>query len=347
MILRSILGFVVVVAWGQLAAAGEPIRGAGATFPAPVYAAWGAAYEAGHGVKVVYDPVGSGVGLERIRGHLVDFGGSDAPLGAEELASAGLVQFPVIVGGVVPVINITGIGPGELRLSGGVLAEIYLGRIRKWNDRQIAQLNPGLALPNTNITVVHRSDPSGSSLLWTRYLSQSSDAWQAAVGASLTPKWPTGVGGTGNDGVASYVQRTRSAVGYVEYFYGRNHNLSDVALRNHSGEFVRAGQDSFSAAAEAGDWSAAGGFQQLPVDPAGQGSWPVSGASFILVDRSVGRAGATREVLRFFDWALHEGEPIARGLDYVPVPARVVEQMPQVWGTLRDGEGKALWPQGQ
>jgi phosphate transport system substrate-binding protein len=225
-----------------------------------------------------------------------------------------------------------------------VLADIYLGRIRKWNDALIARLNPGLALPHTNITVVHRSDPSGSSLLWTRYLSTSSDLWRSKVGASLAPKWPTGDGGTGNDGVASYVQRTRSAIGYVEYIYARKHDLSDVALRNRGGEFVRAGQASFSAAAENGDWNVAGGFQQLPADPAGRGSWPVTGASFILVERSPARALNTQQVLRFFDWALRQGESLARELDYVPLPARVVEQLPAIWGTVVDGEGKPLWP---
>jgi phosphate transport system substrate-binding protein len=325
-------------------AAGEQIHGAGATFPAPVYAAWAAAYQQLHGLQVTYDAVGSGEGIERIRRHEVDFGASDVPLSTAELARAALIQFPVIVGGVVPVINIRAIKPGQLRLSGAVLADIYLGRIRKWNDEAIAALNPALALPNTNITVVYRSDTSGSSLLWTEYLSQSSPSWRSAVGASLTPSWPTGIGGTGNEGVASYVQRTRFAIGYVEYVYARKHHLSDVALRNRSGQFVQAARSAFNAAAETADWSATG-FRQLPVDPPGNASWPITGASFILLDKSPSRSGNTVQVLRFFEWALREGEPLARKLDYVPVPRTVVEQLPALWGTLRDRTGQRIWPQ--
>jgi phosphate transport system substrate-binding protein len=336
---------LAAAACGWQARAGTQIHGAGATFPAPVYAAWAAAYEQAHGVQVSYEAVGSGGGIQRIRQHQVDFGASDAPLTSEELARDELIQFPVVIGGVVPVINIRGIKPGELRLSGALLADIYLGRIRKWNEAPIAALNPTLSLPNTNITVVHRSDPSGSSLLWTQYLSHSSTTWQTRVGAALAPKWPTGTGGEGNEGVASYVQRTRFAIGYVEYIYARTHHLSDVALRNRSGQFVQAGRAAFIAAAETTDWNVAGGFQQLLTDPPGEGSWPVTGASFILLDRAPGRLRNTAQVLLFFDWALHQGEPIAHQLDYAPVPRAVVEQLPALWGTLRDSSGTPLWPQ--
>jgi phosphate transport system substrate-binding protein len=334
---------VAVVARLPAAVAGEQIQGAGATFPAPIYLAWATAYQQANGVQLSYDAVGSGAGIERIRRHEVDFGASDAPLTAEELESADLIQFPVVIGGVVPVINITGIKPGQLRLSGSLLADIYLGRIRKWNDAPIAALNPGLRLPNTNITVVHRSDPSGSSLLWTDYLSRSSSSWRSEVGSSLAPKWPTGIGGTGNEGVASYVQRTRFALGYVEYIYARKHHLSDVALRNRSGQFVQAGRGAFHAAAETADWKSGSAYQQLPTDPPGNASWPVTGASFILMEKSPTRN--TLQVLRFFDWALHQGEPIARELDYVLVPRTVVEQLPALWGTLHDSTGQRLWPQ--
>jgi phosphate transport system substrate-binding protein len=253
------------------------------------------------------------------------------------------MQFPVVVGGVVPVINITGIKPGGLKLTGPVLADIYLGRIRKWNDAAIAALNPKQPLPNTNITVVYRSDRSGTTLLWTDFLARSSADWKSSVGSSLTPKWPTGVGGEGNDGVASYVQRTRFAIGYVEYIYSRKHLLSDVALRNHNGRFVQAGRDSFRAAAEAADWHVAGGFQQLPTDLPGNDTWPVTGASFILIGNSPADGGNTTEVLRFFNWALHQGEPIARELDYAPVPRTVIDALPALWGTLHDSAGKRLW----
>lgn len=305
---------------------GQTIRGAGATFPAPVYAAWASAYQQSSGIQVSYEAVGSGQGIERIRRHEVDFGASDAPLTEDERAQARLLQFPVVIGGVVPVINIRGLKPGELKLSGPLLADIYLGRIRKWNAAPIAALNPHVTLPKTNITVVHRSDPSGSSLLWTDYLSRSSSAWRSEVGASLTPKWPTGIGGAGNEGVASYVQRTRFAIGYVEYYYSRKHHLSDASLRNHSGQFVQAGRDSFRAAAETAEWGDGGHFQQLATDLPGNQSWPITGASFILVDGSAQPGRNTVEVLRFFDWALHQGETIARDLDYVPVPRAVRDQ---------------------
>jgi len=306
----------------------EAIKGAGATFPAPVYLAWAAAYEKAGGVRVSYDPVGSGQGLQQIRARRVDFGASDAPLTTEELDAAGLMQFPLVVGGVVPVINIMGIKPGELKLSGPVLADIYLGKIRKWNDEAIAALNPGLALPNTNITVVHRSDASGSTLLWTDFLSRSSPQWRASVGAALAPRWPTGTGGVGNEGVAAYVQRTRFALGYVEYVFARQHHLSDVALRNHDGRFVQAGLDAFkAAAAAAGEWNFATTDQQLATDQPGSASWPVTGASFILVPKAPRNGSRTSSVLRFFDWALHQGESQARSLDYALAPPGVVDRL--------------------
>jgi phosphate transport system substrate-binding protein len=343
-ILRALV-VLAAAAYGLAASASEQIHGAGATFPAPVYAAWAKAYEQSNDVQISYDAVGSGAGIEQIRQRKVDFGASDAPLTAEELANAQLIQFPVVIGGVVPVINITGIKPGQLKLSGALLADIYLGRIRKWNDAALAALNPTLALPNTNITVVYRSDPSGSSLLWTDYLSRSSSAWRSAVGVSLAPEWPTGIGGTGNEGVASYVQRTRFALGYVEYIYARKHHLSDVALSNHSGQFVQAGRSTFRAAAETAEWNAAAGFQQLPTDRPGSASWPVTGASFILIGKSPGDGQSAARVLRFFDWALHHGGSIASELEYVPVPGAVVERLPALWSTLRDSSGKRLWPQ--
>ncbi len=324
--------------------AGEIIRGAGATFPAPVYAEWSTQYEQSSGVKVTYEALGSGAGIERIRQRKVDFGASDAPLTSQELMASGLLQFPVVIGGVVPVINIRGIKPGQLKLSGTVLADIYLGRIRKWSDARIAALNPALVLPNANITVVHRSDSSGSSLLWTDYLSRSNEAWRATVGASLEPRWPVGSGGTGNEGVATYVQRTRFAIGYVEYVFSRKHHLSDVALRNHDGRFVQAGRDTFRAAAQAASWNAVASIQQMATDLPGAASWPITGASFILVGKTAQRGDNTRATLRFFHWALLQGEPMERRLDYVAIPQAVVEQLPALWETIRDAGGKPVWP---
>lgn len=302
-------------------------------------------YQAQHHVQVVYDAVGSGAGLERIRRREVDFGASDTAMTPWELETAGLLQFPVVIGGVVPVINILGIRPGELRLSGAVLADIYLGRIRKWNDPGIAALNPDIALPNVNITVVHRTEPSGTSLLWSDYLARSSSAWRSRVGAaSLTPRWPAGVGGTGNEGIAAYVLRTRFAIGYVEYSYARRHNLSDVALRNRVGALVKAGPDTFRAAADATGWGTLEAVRQLPTDAPGARSWPITGATFILVPRRPDNSERTRAVLQFFDWALHHGGTAVRELDYVPIPEAVVGDLPSLWGTIRDREGQAVWP---
>lgn len=327
-----------------VAFAGGDIRGAGATFPAPLYAAWSAAYGQATGATVTYDAVGSGAGVDRIRRRAVNFGATDAPLPAPELAAAKLLQFPVVIGGVVPVINMRGIKPGQLRLSGDLLAGIYLARIRKWNEAPIAQLNPGLSLPNANITVVHRSDASGTSLLWTDFLARSSAAWQAQIGASSVPRWPSGIGGTGNEGVASFVQRTRFSIGYVEYTYAREHRLSDVALRNHSGQFVRAGRNSFRAAAEAVDWHALATMQQLPADLPGEESWPITGASFILVGSSPDDSASTRAVLQFFEWGLRQGAPIVGRLDYASLPQEALEGLPALWAPLLEQAEKLQGP---
>lgn len=307
------------------------IHGAGATFPAPVYAAWAAAYLRESGVSVAYDAIGSGAGIERIEHGEVDFGATDAPLAADELMRRGLLQFPLVIGGVVPVINISGIKPGQLKLTAAVIADIYLGTIRKWNDARIAALNPDLTLPDANITVVHRSDASGSSLLWTDYLSRASTTWRTRVGSALRPNWPSGVGGDGNEGVASYVQRTRFAIGYVEYAFARAHRLSDTALLNHDGNAVQARRSAFRAAAMAADWNDAGAFRQLPTDLPGAASWPITGASFILLPTSAAQAAHTRAARQFFDWALQHGEPIAANLDYEALPHAAIEAVRQAW----------------
>ena len=279
----------------QAGLAGQEIHGAGATFPAPVYAAWAAEYQRSTGVRLTFDAVGSGEGIERIRSHQVDFGASDAALTPEDLMAAGLLQFPVVIGGVVPVINIRGIKPGQLKLSGAVLADIYQGRIRKWNDASISSINPTLALPNANITVVHRSDPSGTTLLWTDYLSRSSaGSRDAGLAASLAPRWPIGVGGKGNEGVATFVQRTRFAIGYVEYIYARNHHLSDVALRNRSGAFAHAGRDTFTAAAMAALGSGVNPMQQPGDRSAGNRELADHGSELHLDPPAIRRTAARR-----------------------------------------------------
>jgi len=296
--------------WTMLAAAALPafaqeIHGAGATFPAPVYAKWAEAYKAATGISIRYDAVGSGEGIARIRNREVDFGATDVPLTGAELDAAHLEQFPGVIGGVVPVVNIAGVKPGALKLTGAVLAEIYLGHARKWNDKAIADLNPDIALPRSNITVAHRGDASGSSFLWTSYLSDASPEWKSTVGAGTHVAWPAGVAGVGNEGVASYVQRTRFSLGYVEYAYAKAHRLSDAALLDKDGNAVQASADAFRAT-----------------------RWPITGASFILVPTHADRSAA---VVAFFDWALHHGQPIAESLDYVPISADEVERIAARW----------------
>ncbi len=324
--------------------AATAIGGAGATFPEPLYRAWALEYQRITGGEVRYEAVGSGAGLARVEHHEVDFGGTDAPLTPAQLDAAQLLQFPTVIGGVVPVINIRGIRPGELRLTGPLLADIYLGRVRHWNDPAIAALNPTLHLPHANITVVHRQEASGSSLLWTTYLASGNAAWREQVGAGLLPAWPNGTGAKGNEGVATLVQRTRFAIGYVEYSFARLHALSDVALRNRSGNFVRARADNFAAAAAFGGWHESGSMLQLPPDAPGQFSWPITGASFILMPRIAPDAEREQAVLRFFDWALHHGGDMVERLDYAPVPQPLLDALPQLWRSFHDSAGRPLWP---
>jgi phosphate transport system substrate-binding protein len=339
------LGPLLALATLAAAAAALPgLVGAGATFPAPLYQSWALDYHKVGGTIVRYDPVGSGAGIDRIEKGEVDFGGSDAPLPPERLEAAGLLQFPVVIGGVLPVINIRGIRPGELRLTGAVLADLYLGRVRRWDDPAIAALNAGLKLPHANVTVVHRQESSGSSLLFSSYLSASSAEWRGRVGAASTLTWPVGVGAKGNEGVATVVQRTRFAIGYVEYYFARAHGLSDVALRNHAGRFVRARPDNFSAAAQAAAWPEPGLAQQLPSDAPGDLSWPITGASFILIPRVARDADRERSVLKFFDWALHSDAGSVDRLNYAPVPQALLEQLPRLWQSARDSVGRPLWP---
>jgi phosphate transport system substrate-binding protein len=308
------------------------VRGAGATFPLPVYSEWAAAYHRESGVDVRYEAVGSGAGLDRVERRAVDFGASDRPLAATELKAFGLLQFPAVIGGVVPVVNITGIKSGDLRLSGQVLADIYLGNIRKWTDAAIAELNPGIGLPNENITVVHRSDASGTTFLWSEFLSASNPEWREKTGAASVIAWPVGVAAVGNEGVASSVQRTRVSIGYVEYAYARQHTLSDVSVRNREGVFVRPGKASFEAAAMSARWDRVSDLSQSLIDQPGVASWPLTGASFIVVPARPADACAARETMRFFDWALTRGQGIAAALDYVPLPGAAVDLLrSQAW----------------
>lgn len=332
--------------YGLSAYAAEDILGTGAPFPARLYGAWASAYAKSTGVRMAYEPADSGVALERVHKDTADFAGIDEPLPEHELARTQLLQFPVILDGAVPVINIRGIKPGQLKLNGCVLADIYLGRIRKWNDARITELNAGLPLPNTNITVVYRSDPTQTSRVWTHYLARCSHTWRTQVGVSRAPRWPTGVGGFGDEGVASYIQRTRFAIGYLEYSYARKNQLDDIALRNHSGHFVRAEPATLGVAAETAEWNGTIATRPLTTDPTGNQSWPLTGASFVVIRTSGRPSRRTLEALRFFNWALHDGQSIALELGYVPVPNTVADKLSQSWGAVRDEAGQALWPPG-
>lgn len=320
------------------------INGAGATFPYPVYAKWASAYQQKTGVKLNYQAIGSGGGIKQIQARTVDFGASDAPLKAEELKQAGLLQFPMIMGGVVPVIHLEGIAPGALKLDGETLAAIYLGEISKWNDERIKKLNPGLKLPDRAIVVVHRSDGSGTTFIFTNYLAKVSDAWKKKVGVAKAVSWPAGVGGKGNQGVASYVQRINGAIGYVEYAYALQLDMVYAQLRNKAGNYVAPSQETFSAAAAGADWAHAPGFHVILTNEPGAKSWPISGASFILVPKKPDHPDTLRAVLKFFDWCYREGGEMAMKLDYVPMPKSVVDLAEKAWREqIVSPDGQPIW----
>ena len=322
------------------------ITGAGATFPYPVYAKWAEAYKAKTGVGMNYQSIGSGGGIAQIKAKTVDFGASDAPLKLEELEKEGLVQFPAVMGGVVPVVNIEGVKPGEMKLSGKALADIYLGKIKKWNDPAIAALNQGVKLPDSDITVVNRSDGSGTTFIFTNYLSKVSPEWKEKVGNATSVAWPapTGAGGKGNEGVASFVQRLKGAIGYVEYAYAKQNKLPYTLLQNREGQFVKPDDKSFQAAAAGADWKNAPGFYEILTDEPGRNSWPITGATFILMHKNQANAVNAKEVLKFFDWAYKDGNKLALDLDYIPMPDAVVKLIQAEWKSkIKDASGKPIW----
>jgi phosphate transport system substrate-binding protein len=320
------------------------ITGAGATFPFPIYAKWAEAYKQKTGASMNYQSIGSGAGIAQIKARTVDFGASDMPLKAEDLASAGLVQFPAIIGGVVPIVNLEGVAPGQLRFSGALLADIYLGKVKAWNDKAIADLNPGVRLPADPITVVRRSDGSGTSFLWTDYLSKASPEWKQKVGAGTAVAWPEGVGGKGNEGVAAYVQRIKGSIGYVEYAYAKRNRMAHAAMRNRDGEVVQPDDSAFQAAAAGADWKGTPGFGVILTDQPGKASWPITGASFILMHAKQDRPQNGLEVMKFFDWAFRNGAKMAEELDYVAIPDAVAKEIAVAWKTqVKDAGGKALW----
>jgi phosphate transport system substrate-binding protein len=307
------------------------ISGAGATFPAPVYAKWAEAYKQTTGVQLNYQAIGSGGGIKQIKAKTVDFGASDKPLKPEELNASGLYQFPTVMGGVVPIVNLPGMRPGQLHLSGPLLAAIFMGQITKWNAPEIAAMNKGLRLPNLPITVVHRSDGSGTSFLFTSYLSLKSPLWAQKVGASDSVSWPTGLGGKGNDGVSAFVKQTVGSIGYVEYAYAKQNNAAYALMMNKVGRFPLPTAANFAAAAAGAQWAKAPGNYILLLDQPGPNAWPITGATFILVYRDQADPAAGAQVLKFFDWAYKAGDRAALTLDYVPLPEPVKALVRKQW----------------
>jgi phosphate transport system substrate-binding protein len=318
----------------------QDVTGAGATFPAPLYAKWADAYNKATGQKINYQSVGSGAGMRQIRGKTVDFGASDVPLTDADLAKDGLIQFPTVIGGVVPVVNVRGIGPGQLKLSGQVLGDIYLGKVTKWNDPAITALNPGLPLPDTAIAPVRRADGSGTTFIFTNYLSKVNAEWKSKVGEAPAVNWPTGAGGKGNEGVAAFVQRLPNSIGYVEYSYARTNKMAHVQLRNLAGNFVNPDDSSFKAAAAGAEWSKS--FYQILTEQPGAGSWPITGATFILMHAKQDKPAQGSASLKFFEWAFNGGDGMATELEYVPLPPAVKDLVRREWAKIQDGTGKAV-----
>jgi len=326
-----------------LPAAALDISGAGATFPYPIYAKWADAYKKETGNGLNYQSIGSGGGIKQIQAKTVTFGASDMPLTAQQLEKDGLIQFPTVMGGVVPVVNIDGIKAGEIVIDGPTLAKIFLGEIKKWDDAAIQKLNANTKLPAQPIVVVHRSDGSGTSFLFTDYLSKVSPDWKSKVGANTAVEWPTGLGAKGNEGVANNVGQTKGSIGYVEYAYAKQNKLSHTKMVNKDGKPVEPTAAAFMAAAAAADWQGTPGFAVVLTDEPGAGSWPIAGATFILMHKQPQDPAAAAEALRFFTWAYAKGDKMAEELDYVPMPDKVVDSVKKVWSSqVKDAGGKAL-----
>jgi phosphate transport system substrate-binding protein len=334
---------ILSVLFGYSAADAQILNGAGATFPYPVYSKWAYQYSQLTGLKLNYQSIGSGAGIAQIKARTVDFGASDAPLTVDELNEAGLIQFPLVMGGVVPVVNIPGIRPGQLRLTPEILADIFLGGIKTWNDPAIRTINPGIALPERAITVVHRSDGSGTTWIFTNYLDKVSPAWHSRVGTDKAVSWPVGVGGKGNEGVAAYVQRLNGSIGYVEFAYALENKMTHTLLRNSAGAFISPTMESFQAAAANADWKNAPGFYMVLTNQPGKTSWPITGASFILLHKSQKNSKTAQDMLAFFDWCFRNGSEIARSLYYVPIPESLVTLVQTMWAKEVKAGSNPVW----
>ena len=318
----------------------QDVTGAGASFPAPLYSKWAADYNRATGVKINYQSVGSGAGLRQIEAKTVDFGASDAPLKDDELAKKGLVQFPTVIGGVVPVVNIKGIAPGQLKLNGQLLGDIYLGKITKWTDPAIKALNPTLALPDAAIAPVRRADGSGTTFIFTNYLSKVNPEWKTKVGEGTAVNWPVGAGGKGNEGVAAFVSRLPNSIGYVEYSYVKQNKMAFAQVRNAAGTFVSPDDTAFKAAAVGADWTKS--FYQILTEQPGKDAWPITGATFILMQKAQDKPAQATAVLKFFEWAYKTGDKNAEELDYVPMPANVKAVIEKSWADIKDASGKPI-----
>jgi phosphate transport system substrate-binding protein len=340
------LSFVRTAAFAALSlvsavALAQDVTGAGATFPAPLYAKWADAYNKAVGARINYQSVGSGAGLRQIRGKTVDFGASDMPLSDAELAKDGLIQFPTVIGGVVPVVNVKGIAPGQLRLNGQVLGDIFLGKVAKWNDPAITALNPGVSLPDSAIAVVRRADGSGTSFIFTNYLSKVNAEWKTKVGEGTAVNWPTGAGGKGNEGVSAFVQRLPNSIGYVEYAYAKQNKMSYALMRNKDGVFVAPDDATFKAAAAGAEWSKS--FYQILTEQPGKDSWPITGATFIMMHKVQDKPAAATNSVKFFNWAYANGDKMADDLDYVALPPAVKDLVRKLWAAeLKDAAGKPI-----
>lgn len=337
---RNVLTTTALALFGGAVVA-QDVTGAGASFPAPVYAQWAHAYHKASGARINYQSVGSSAGIKQIGAKTVDFGASDAPLKEEELASAGLIQFPMVIGGVVPVVNIKGIAPGQLKLTGQVLGDIYLGKITKWDDAALKALNPGVALPNATIAVVRRADGSGTSFNFTNYLSKVNAEWKEKVGEGTAVNWPAGAGGKGNEGVSAFVQRLPNSIGYVEYAYAKQNKMSYTLLKNDAGNFVAPDDATFKAAAVNADWNKS--FHQILTHQPGKDSWPITAATFVVMHKAQDKPEKAVAALKFFDWAYTSGDKMAADLDYVPMPDSVKALVRKQWaGSIKDVAGKPL-----
>ena len=339
--ITSLATLLALSAFTAMPVAAQDVTGAGATFPAPLYAKWADAYNKATGARINYQSVGSGAGIRQIKGKTVDFGASDMPLKDEELEKDGLIQFPTVIGGVVPIINIQGIQPGQVRLTGQLLGDIYLGKITKWNDPALTAINPGVPLPSADIQVVRRADGSGTSFIFTNYLSKVNAEWKAKVGEGTAVNWPVGAGGKGNEGVAAFVQRLPNSIGYVEYAYVKQNKMNFTLMRNRDGVFVPPSEEAFKAAAAGADWNRT--FYQITTDQPGKDSWPLTNPTYILMYKTQDKPANAAAALKFFDWVFSNGDKAADDLDYVALPPSVKDLVRRQWSTqIKDASGKAI-----